>query len=102
MMDGRNDDFWPMVVVQWVNVEQPAETTWIYREHYEPETQTILTMGWVWPNCIDGHITIVSSVVGLPDDPDFVGHTTHIPSESIEAVYSLTTHLPQDWFSDEL
>jgi len=96
----EEDETWPIVVVQWRDASSGSEGGWVDTATYEPQETHVLTVGWVWPQCLEGHLTIVSSVIGIPNNPDTVGEITHVPTENVCSVYSLAAHLPVNWFDE--
>jgi len=94
-----DDPTWPMVVVQWRDTHG-SNSTWVDPAEYKPEPCLILTVGWVWPKCLDGHLTICGSVRPDPENPDLVGDITHIPMENVTQMFSLATHLPINCFEE--
>jgi len=97
----ETDNCWAMVVCQWRDTHK-ASDTWLAPGSYEPEATLVLTVGWVWPKCLDGHLTICGSVMPNADEPQLVGDVTHIPMENVTQMFSLTTHLPINWFEEDI
>lgn len=95
------DQTWAMVVVQWRDTHS-APGTWIEPSSYEPEAKLALTVGWAWPKCLDGHLTLVGTVMPDANDPALVSDVTHIPMENVVRMYSLATHLPINWFEEDI
>ena len=81
---------------------QPTVNTRTGSASYEPEATLVLTVGWVWPKCLEGHLTICGSVMPNADEPQLVGDVTHIPMENVTQMFSLTTHLPINWFEEDI
>lgn len=96
----ENDSTWPMVVVQWRDAHQGGDGSWTLTEDYEADSCMPITVGWVWPKCKPGYITIVSTVMNHPENPEIVSDVNHIPWENIVAVYSLAIHMPVNWNSE--
>ena len=92
----EQDDTWPIVVVQWRDAAGGSDG-WVDTATYKPEETHVLTVGWVWPQCLEGHLTLVSSVVGVPYEPETVGEIVHIPWECVCSMYSLAAVLPLNW-----
>lgn len=70
---------WDLVSVHWVDAYD-GENGWTETRDYKPTSRTVVTVGWLWPNCLDGHVTLVTSY--FPDEvPNLktVGMPTHIP-----------------------
>lgn len=97
----ETDNTWPMVVVQWRDTHS-APGTWITTEDYEPEEILPISVGWVWPKKKEGFLTLVGTVVNTAEEPDMVSDVTHIPLENIIRMFSLATHLPVNWFDEDL
>jgi len=70
---------WPLVAIHWRDAFD-GENGWTDIEKYEPEDTTVVTVGWLWEDCLEGYMTVVNSY--FPDevaDPKTVGMPTHIP-----------------------
>lgn len=88
---------WPLVAVLWKDAYD-AENGWCDVEKYEPKPCHVVSVGFLWPDCLNGYITIVGSY--MPDEvPDLkaVGMPVHIP---VEMVIRLV-HLEQPEFPTE-
>ena len=96
-----DEDTWPLVVCQWKDAHAGSDTSWTDTATYKPEEVHVLSTGWVWPKCLEGHLTLVSSTVGEPIEPEVVGDILHIPWESIIAVFSLAMNVPVNWLSED-
>lgn len=94
-----SDPTWPMVVVQWRDAHQDSDT-WVFTNEYVPEEMAPITVGWVWPKCKEGYLTLVGTVHPSALHPEMVSNINHIPMENIIRMYSLTTHLPVNWFDE--
>ena len=71
---------WDLVSVHWRDAYD-AENGWTVIKDYKPTDTTVVTVGWLWPNCLEGHVTLVTSY--FPDEvPNLktVGMPTHIPN----------------------
>jgi hypothetical protein len=95
----EDDSTWPMVVVQWRDTHS-APGTWIEPGMYQPEPVMALSVGWVWPQCLEGHLTVVGTVMPDAENPALVSDVTHIPMENVVRMFSLATHLPVNWFDE--
>ena len=96
----NTDPTWAMVVVQWRDAHQGGEGSWTLTEDYEPESCVPLSVGWVWPKCKPGYLTLCSTVMNHAENPEVVSDINHIPWENIVAVYSLAVHMPVNWNSE--
>lgn len=96
----NTDPTWPMVVVQWRDAHQGGEGSWTLTDDYEPENCVPLSVGWVWPKCKPGYLTLCSTVMNHAEEPEVVSDINHIPWENIVAVYSLAIHMPVNWNSE--
>ena len=70
---------WPLVAIHWRDAFD-GENGWTDVDKYEPEDTTVVTVGWLWEDCLNGYLTVVNSY--FPDevtDPKTVGMPTHIP-----------------------
>ena len=99
------DDTWPLVVCQWKDAHSGSDSSWTDTATYKPEEVHVLSTGWVWPKCLEGHLTLVSSTIGEPIEPEsgglMVGDILHIPWENILAVFSLQVCVPVNWLSED-
>jgi len=71
---------WALVVVHWRDAFD-GENGWTDLEKYTPEDTTVVTVGWLIPDMLEGYITVVNSY--FPDeveDPKTVGMPIHIPT----------------------
>jgi hypothetical protein len=78
---------WPLVAIHWRDAYD-GENGWTDVEKYEPEDTTVVTVGWLWEDCLDGYVTLVNSY--FPDevpDPKTVGMPTHIPVGMVIKMY---------------
>ena len=70
---------WSLVVIHWRDAFD-GENGWTDLEKYTPEDTTVVTVGWLIPDVLQGYITLVNSY--FPDeveDPKTVGMPIHIP-----------------------
>ena len=77
---------WALVVIHWIDAFD-GENGWTDIEKYEPTETTVVTVGWLWPECLEGYVTLVNSY--FPDeveDPKTVGMPIHIPIGMIVAI----------------
>ena len=71
---------WSLIVVHWRDAFD-GENGWTDLEKYTPEDTTVVTVGWLVPDMLEGYITVVNSY--FPDeveDPKTVGMPIHIPT----------------------
>lgn len=97
----EEDDTWPLVVCQWKDAHAGGDSNWTDTATYKPQEVHVLSTGWVWPKCLEGHLTLVSSTIGAPYHPETVGDIVHIPWENVENVYSLMMHVPVQWENED-
>ena len=97
----QDDDTWPLVVCQWKDAHSGSDSSWTDTATYKPEEVHVLSTGWVWPKCLEGHLTLISSTIGEPIEPETVGDILHIPWECILAVFSLQVCVPVNWLSED-
>lgn len=92
---------WPLVAIHWRDAFD-GENGWTDIEKYEPEDTTVVTVGWLWEDCLEGYVTVVNSY--FPDevsDPKTVGMPTHIPVGMVIDVFMLEQPLVNLQDSDE-
>lgn len=71
---------WALVVIHWRDAFD-GENGWTDLDKYAPEDTTVVTVGWLIPDMLEGYITVVNSY--FPDeveDPKTVGMPIHIPT----------------------
>jgi hypothetical protein len=61
-----------------------------------------MTVGWVWPNCKPGYLTLCGTVMNTAIEPETVSGVEHIPIACVTAVYSLHYATPIDPFTEEI
>lgn len=92
---------WPLVAIHWRDAFD-GENGWTDIDKYEPEDTTVVTVGWLWEDCLAGYVTVVNSY--FPDevsDPKTVGMPTHIPVGMVIDVFMLEQPLVNLQDSDE-
>ena len=70
---------WDLVSIHWRDAFD-GENGWTDVKEYKPKDATVVTVGWLWEDCLDGYVTLVTSY--FPDEvPSLktVGMPTHIP-----------------------
>jgi hypothetical protein len=87
---------WSLVVVYWEDAFD-GPNGWTDTEEYKAEPAMVVTVGWLWPDCLEGYLTLVNSY--FPDDQlATVGMPIHIPVGMIRK----TVLLDQPSFGKEL
>lgn len=95
-MAGLSDCPWALVAVVWVDAFD-SENGWIEVAKYRPETAHVVTVGWLWPDCLEGYLSLTASY--MPDEvrdgetPQTVGMVTHIPLGMVVRVITLRSSL---------
>ena len=70
---------WSLVVIHWRDAFD-GENGWTDLDKYTPEDTTVVTVGWLIPDMLDGYVTVVNSYFpDEVDDPKTVGMPIHIP-----------------------
>ena len=87
--------------LKWKDAHAGGDSSWTDTATYQPEEVYVLSTGWVWPKCLEGHLTLVSSTIGVPYLPETVGDILHIPWECVQSVYSLMMHVPVQWENED-
>ena len=75
---------WALVAVHWRDAFD-GDNGWTDVETYKPTEATVVTVGWVWPDCLEGYVTLVNSY--FPDEvPELktTGMPVHIPLDMIK------------------
>ena len=63
---------------------------WTTVANYKPVKKTVIHVGYLWPDCLEGYVTLVSSY--FPDElPDLkeVGMPCHIPNGMVLEVVEI-------------
>ena len=98
-----DDGQWQLVLVQWADAHTGEDGPgWTSTEDYVPGTCMPMTVGWIWPDCKPGYLTICGTVMNDPMEPETVSDINHIPLACVTAVYSLAYAIPIDPFTEEL
>ena len=74
---------WALVAVHWRDAFD-GDNGWTDVETYKPTEATVVSVGWVWPECLEGYVTLVNSY--FPDEvPDLktTGMPVHIPADMV-------------------
>ena len=80
---------WKLVAVHWMDAYDDGDG-WTTVRGYSPSARTVMQVGWLWPDCLDGYMTLVSS--HMPDEaPDYeeVSVPCHIPLGMVLEVVEL-------------
>lgn len=80
---------WALVAVHWIDAFD-SDNGWIELDNYKPEVCNVVSVGYLWPDCLTDYITITGSY--FPDElPNLktVGMVTHIPTKMVEQVVVL-------------
>ena len=80
---------WSLVVVHWKDAFD-GENGWTDTSEYHPSPAMVATVGWLWPDCLAGYVTVVNSY--FPDDLpaiDTVGMPVHIPVGMVDRIVLL-------------
>lgn len=80
---------WRLVAVHWQDAHD-GPGGWTTVSNYKPARKTVMQVGYVWPDCLVGHLTLVSSY--SPDEGlelDEVGMASHIPLGMVLEVVDL-------------
>lgn len=77
---------WSLVAVLWEDAFD-GENGWTEIHSYRPEPAMVVSVGFLWPNCLEGYVTIVNSY--FPDEADdmqTVGMPVHIPVGMVKEI----------------
>ena len=89
---------WDLVSIHWRDAFD-GENGCSDTKEYKPKDATVVTVGWLWPDCLEGYVTLVTSY--FPDEvPNLktVGMPTHIPNGMIIAqtvIKQASVYLPE-------
>lgn len=82
---------WALVAVHWIDAFD-SENGWIHTKTYKAKPQHVVSVGWLWPELLDGYVSVTCSY--CPDEEpemDTVGMVTHIPTGMVQKVVNLGT-----------
>jgi hypothetical protein len=71
---------WSLVAIHWLDAFD-GDNGWTDIEKYDPSATTVVSVGFLWPDCLQGYVTLVSSY--MPDEvPDMLttSNPVHIPT----------------------
>jgi len=77
---------WSLVAIHWIDAFD-SDNGWIEMETYKPEACHVVSVGFLWPGCLDGYVSITGSY--MPDElPNMktVGMVTHIPTAMVQKI----------------
>jgi hypothetical protein len=77
---------WSLLSVLWEDAFD-GENGWTEVKSYRPEAALVVTVGYAWPGCLPGYITLVNSY--FPDEVDdlnTVGMPVHIPLGMVKKI----------------
>ena len=77
---------WALVAVHWVDAFD-SSNGWIELDDYKPQVCNVVTIGFLYPDCLPGYITVTASY--FPDEvPNLktVGMLTHVPSGMVQKI----------------
>lgn len=82
---------WELVAVVWVDAFD-GDTGWTLVDEYEPHPTLALNVGFIWPNALPEHLTLVSGYIFDQDwPPEMVSNVCHIPTVMIKSVTRLAS-----------
>lgn len=87
-----------LVAVHWTDAFD-SENGWIDAKTYKPKPTHVISVGFLWEDCLEGHISLTGS--WFPEDgdketADEVGMVSHIPTGMVNKII----YLPSPDFSD--
>jgi hypothetical protein len=77
---------WSLVAIHWIDAFD-SENGWVHVKEYKPEKVSVVTVGFLWPDCLEGYVSVTGS--WCPDegkDLKTVGMVTHIPHGMVQEV----------------
>jgi hypothetical protein len=87
-----------LVAIIWTDAFD-SDNGWITVRDYKPKPQRVVTVGYLWEDALEDHISVTSSWCFEDDDgrteADEVGMVTHIPSGMVNQL----VYLPDPAFS---
>lgn len=84
-----------LVAVHWTDAFD-SDNGWIDVKEYKPKPCYVVSVGFLWEDCLDGHISLTAS--WFPEDDDegrasTVGMVTHIPQGMVNQVVDVALPL---------
>jgi hypothetical protein len=77
---------WSLVAVHWVDAFD-STNGWINTKEYKPKTQHVVSVGWLWPDILEGYVSVTCSWCPMEEpELDTVGMVTHIPVGMVQKV----------------
>ncbi len=80
---------WSLVSIHWIDAYD-SDNGWIEVDTYKAEVCHVMSVGFLWPDCLTGYITITGSY--MPDEvPNLktIGMVTHIPTAMVKNIFVL-------------
>lgn len=77
---------WSLVAIHWIDAYD-SENGWIEIDTYKCEPANVISVGFLWPDCLAGYVTITGSY--MPDEaPNLktIGMVTHIPTAMVKNI----------------
>jgi hypothetical protein len=96
----HKDDFYKLVpvMVQWLDAFD-GPNGWIENlDEYQPGPCLPVTVGYLWPQILDGYITLVSTYHWDEDEEEIIAVScpTHIPVGMVKKIKVINAHALQD------
>lgn len=83
---------WDLVSVTWVDAFD-GDTGWTEVEEYEAQECLCVSVGFIWPNALDGYVTLVSGFIIDNEEPlNTVSNVAHIPTSMVRRIQHLGTN----------
>jgi len=80
---------WSLVAIHWIDAFD-SSNGWIHTKDYAPKPQHVVSVGWLWPDILEGYLSVTCS--WCPEEEpelDSVGMVTHIPLGMVQRVVTL-------------
>ena len=80
---------WSLVVIHWIDAFD-SSNGWVDLEEYKPSPLSVVSVGYLYPDCLEGYVTITGSY--FPDDlpkMESVGMLTHVPCAMVQKIVML-------------
>jgi hypothetical protein len=80
---------WSLVAVHWLDAFD-SSNGWISIKEYKAKPQHIVSVGWLWPDLLEGYVSVTCSYCPDEDpEPETVGMVTHIPRGMVQKIVVL-------------
>jgi hypothetical protein len=89
MFAGLTKSPWSLVAVHWIDAFD-SPNGWTDTKDYKAKVQHVVSVGWLWPDILEGYLSVTGSYCPDEDPPmGTVGMVTHVPIGMVQRVVIL-------------